>query len=125
MPLVCPVKHGDWHSVELAIRQIVMQLGPQAAATFAKIVLDKMPPNRLVALGADSELTATNLASWVQEGSGIEVLDNGNGTITITCTAESGEGDGIAEVANEAARLVSDARVVYQQDNRKLYLRRT
>ena len=124
MPLVCQIKQGDWHSVELAIRQIMRQLGPQAEAYFSELVLEKIMPNRLLATNPSSRVTATNLASWVAEGEGIEVEDNGDGTITISVDEEALVGAGIEEVADAQERLASDARVVYQQDIQKLYLRR-
>lgn len=125
MPLVCQIKQGDWHSVELAIRQIMRQLGPQAEAYFSELVLEKIMPNRLLSTDASSRVTATNLASWVSEGDGIEIEDNGDGTITISVDEEALVGVGIEEVADAQERVQSDARVIYQKDIQKLYLRRT
>lgn len=122
MPLVCQIKPGDWHSVELAIRQVIRQLGPQAAVSFAEVELNGVAPNRVLATNVNSKITAAALVDFILAGDNILVTDNGNGTITLSSTAE---GAGIVEVADAAERLASDARVVYQQDIKKLYLRRT
>lgn len=125
MPLVCQVKHGDWHSVELAIRQIIGQLGPQAAVTFAEVILNDLEPGRMLATDANKKVVAAGLVNFILGGDGVIVTDNADGTITISVDEEFIGGSGIVEVANEEERLLTEARLVYQKDVRKLYLRRT
>lgn len=125
MPLVCQVKHGDWHSVELSIRQIIGQLGPQAAVTFAEVILNDLEPGRMLATDANKKVVAAGLVNFMLGGDGVIVTDNADGTITISVDEGFVGGSGIVEVENEEERRVSTARIVYQKDNRKLYLRRS
>lgn len=122
MPLITPIKPGDWNSVELAFRQVTKQLGPKAAAAFEELVLTNLQAGRLVASDLAGKLVSTTAGQWILEGSGIILTDNGDGTVTVSIT--EGGGGGIVEVADAAARQASTARVVYQQDTKKLYMRR-
>lgn len=125
MPFVCQVKQGDWHSVELAIRQIIRQLGPQAAVTFAEVILNDLGPGRMLATDANKKVVAAGLVNFILGGDGVIVADNADGTITISVDEEFISGSGIVEVEDAAERIASDHRVVYQKDVKKLYLRRS
>jgi hypothetical protein len=59
--LVTPVKQGDWHSVETAIRQITQQLGPQAAVVFREIIMAGLAAGRPVTADGAGKLVSANL----------------------------------------------------------------
>lgn len=125
MGLIPNIVHGDWHSVEMALRKLASsKLGQQASPTFVSLTLTSVLADRLLRVDSSGKITAVeNLAAWVS-GDGVDVIDNGDGTITIKADIVT---DPIPKVADAEERIDfggDPGQIVYQEDVAKLYLKR-
>ncbi len=68
MAFVPEIVHGDWHSVERAIRVICKKLGPASTPVFSSLTLSDLSASQFVMTDADKKLVTTN------------TLDMGNST---------------------------------------------
>lgn len=78
--LIPKVIHGDWKSVDYAIRQLAKKLGVGADPTFNSVTLASLTASRLVSADAARKIVSVaTLSTWLTEGTGITITDSGNG----------------------------------------------
>jgi hypothetical protein len=90
-----------------ALQRLGKALSVDSYLVVAGLTLNDLTGNRLVVTNADKTLVSvTDLSSWVKDGTGIDIVDNGDGTVNVGCTiTQYTDVQALAAVAGEFLAL--------------------
>jgi hypothetical protein len=77
---------GNPQGIRRALALLTARLNELSNQVFATVTLSNLTASRLVSSSASKVLVSANLVDWVTGGTGIGVVDDGDGTITINAS---------------------------------------